>query len=365
MKKILLIDDDRILRTTVSKFLSIKGEYTILTAGDGREGVEAAQVHLPDLIICDVTMPHLDGYGVLQALQAQPQTAGIPFIFLTGHADRRSTRRGMELGADDYLAKPFLSSELQAAIEVRLAKQAVLQSHYEAKIATLRDNILLAVPHELRSPLSIIIGYSDILADDPDAMTSTQIRQLSQSIHKAGRRLYHLVENYIIYAQIELVQTEPGRVERMRALTAVTPDEIVESIANKLAKANNRSIQFDLMADHIQVAISEVNLGKIVEELVDNALKFSARETAVFIKTEKVDQRFYMSIKDFGRGMTPEQIHNIGGYMQFVRKIHEQQGSGMGLIIAMRLTELYGGELTITSDLGNETCVEVYLPVLA
>ncbi len=363
MKKILLIDDDRILRTSVSEFLSVNGKFDILTAKDGLEGVEIAQTHLPDLIICDVTMPRMDGYEVLQTLQTQQTTAGIPFIFLTGHTDRRSTRRGMDLGADDYIAKPFKPSELQAAIEARLAKQAVLQNKYEEKISALRDNILLAVPHELRSPLSIIIGYSDILASDPEALTISQISRLSKSIYKSGRRLYRLVENYIIYAQIELALTEPDRVGRMRALTAVTPDEIIKSLVNKLAHDYDRTIQLDLRANYEQVAISEVNLEKIVEELVDNALKFSEAETAVFIKTEKIDHTLILTIKNIGRGMTPEQIRNIGGYMQFERKLHEQQGSGMGLVIAMRLAELYGGALTITSDPGNETCVEVKLPI--
>lgn len=363
MKKILLIDDDRILRTSITEFLTVNGNFDILTAEDGLEGIEVAQTHLPDLIVCDVTMPRMDGYGVLQSLQLQQATASIPFIFLTGQSDRRSTRRGMDLGADDYIAKPFKASELQAAIEARLAKQAMLQNKYEEKISALRDNILLAVPHELRSPLSIIIGYSDILASDPEALTISQIGRLSKSIYKSGRRLYRLVENYIIYAQIELVLNEPERMERMRALTAVTPDEIIKSLVSKLAIAHDRTIQLDLRADYEQAAISEVNLEKIVEELVDNALKFSDGGTAVFVKTKITDRTFILTVKNFGRGMTPEQIRDIGGYMQFERKLHEQQGSGMGLVIAMRLAELYGGALIITSEPGGETCVEVQLPI--
>ena len=362
MKKILLIDDDRILRTSVSEYLSVNGGYDILTASDGLEGVEIAQSHLPDLIVCDVTMPRMDGYSVLQTLQSEQSTAGIPFIFLTGHSDRKSTRRGMDLGADDYIAKPFKPAELYAAIEARLTKQAVLQSKYEEKISALRDNILLAVPHELRSPLSIIIGYSDILSTDPEALTISQIGRLSKSIYKSGRRLYRLVENYIIYAQIELALTEPNRIERMRSLTAVSPDKIIRDLVRKMAAANNRSIKLDLKTEAIQISLSEVNLEKVVEELVDNALKFSENDTVVHVASRIVGEDYFLTITDYGRGMTPDQIRNVGGYMQFERKIHEQQGSGMGLVIAMRLVELYGGKLTITSTPGQKTCVEVIFP---
>lgn len=333
-------------------------------ARNGLEGVDLARAKEPDLILCDVNMPEMDGFGVLQQLQKTSSTASIPFIFLTAQSDRRSIRRGMELGADDYLAKPFTPTELEGAIEARFIKQETIKTQYEEKMDALRGNILLALPHELRSPLSIIIGYSDILASDAELLPSAQVRHLSEAICRSGNRLHHLVENYLNYAQIELLLTQPERIEHVRKLMVVKPDEIVEKVVSEQLEENGRhAIQLLLSADGEKIAISDVNLTKIVEELVDNALKFSPAHTEVSITSQVVENNYLLRIVNQGRGMTPNQIQNIGVYMQFERKIYEQQGSGMGLIIARRLSELYGGSLNINSSPHQTTSVEVCLPL--
>lgn len=121
MRKILVIEDDRIMRTNISELLELSG-YDVRSSVDGKEGVEEARVFQPDLIVCDVMMPKLDGYGVLHLLKKTEHTAGIPFIFLTAKSEQTDFRKGMELGADDYLSKPFQDIELLNAIESRLRK---------------------------------------------------------------------------------------------------------------------------------------------------------------------------------------------------------------------------------------------------
>jgi len=125
MKKILIIEDDRIMRENISELLDLVG-YKVETASNGKEGVKKAQISTPDLIICDIKMPVLDGYGVLLILQKDPETATIPFIFLTAKTERNDMRKGMEMGADDYLAKPFEDTELLKAVEVRLKKSKII-----------------------------------------------------------------------------------------------------------------------------------------------------------------------------------------------------------------------------------------------
>ena len=125
MKKILVIEDDQVIRENILKLLKAEG-FDVTGASNGAEGLNAAVSNLPDVILCDVTMPQLDGYGVLAALRSHPVTATVPFIFLTGKAERSEVRQGMELGADDYLTKPFTKAELVGAISSRLKKQAAL-----------------------------------------------------------------------------------------------------------------------------------------------------------------------------------------------------------------------------------------------
>ncbi len=129
MKKILLIEDNKDMRENTAEILQLANFQTI-TAKNGKEGVELAQKEKPDLIICDIMMPILDGYGVLHMLSKNEETAGIPFIFLTAKAERTDFRKGMEMGADDYVTKPFDDIELLNAIESRLKKSEILKKEF-------------------------------------------------------------------------------------------------------------------------------------------------------------------------------------------------------------------------------------------
>jgi len=129
--KVLLIEDNLEVRENTEEILTLAG-YDVLAAANGRQGVEMAQNHKPDIIICDIMMPELDGYGVLHILSKKPETAAIPFIFLTAKTEKADIRKGMNLGADDYLTKPFDDTDLLNAIEARMRKTTMQQKHYEA-----------------------------------------------------------------------------------------------------------------------------------------------------------------------------------------------------------------------------------------
>src|SRR3954467_1848042 len=133
MKKILLIEDNKDVRENTAEILAL-AQYNVLTAINGKEGVEMAQKEKPDLIICDIMMPVLDGHGALHLLSKNEETSSIPFIFLTAKAERSDFRKGMEMGADDYLTKPFDDVELLNAIESRLKKNAILKKEFTKNI---------------------------------------------------------------------------------------------------------------------------------------------------------------------------------------------------------------------------------------
>src|SRR6188474_1651281 len=130
-KKILIIEDNVEVRENTSEILELAG-YNVVVAPNGKVGVELAQKEKPDLIICDIMMPELDGYGVLHILNKSNETAGIPFIFLTAKSEKTDIRKGMNLGADDYLTKPFDDTDLLNAIEARLRKFSMRQKSYES-----------------------------------------------------------------------------------------------------------------------------------------------------------------------------------------------------------------------------------------
>ena len=132
-KKILLIEDNKEVRENIAEILELS-KYQVFTAQNGKEGVELARKNKPDLIICDIMMPVLDGYGVLHLLSKNTDTASIPFIFLTAKADKNDFRKGMGMGADDYITKPFDDTDLLNAIESRLKKSETLKSEFSKNV---------------------------------------------------------------------------------------------------------------------------------------------------------------------------------------------------------------------------------------
>jgi len=170
-------------------------------------------------------MPELDGYGVLQKLRSYPETEMIPFIFMTAKATKVDMRQGMELGADDYLTKPCTQEELIEEIETRLKKQAALQKSTQDKIEELRSNIALSLPHELRTPLQGIMGFSEFLIYDAEelkptagaALPRSEIKEMGEHIKSSGERLYRLIQNFLLYAELELMASNPERLKMLHS----------------------------------------------------------------------------------------------------------------------------------------------------
>lgn len=140
MKKILVIEDDAILRETTAEILELEN-YEVYTASNGKNGIQQAKLIIPDLILCDIMMPELDGYSLLELLSINEQTKRIPFIFMSAKTELKDVRKGMDLGADDYLTKPVKEELLLSAIESRLAKAALLKEQEISVITTTEDEI--------------------------------------------------------------------------------------------------------------------------------------------------------------------------------------------------------------------------------
>jgi CheY-like chemotaxis protein/anti-sigma regulatory factor (Ser/Thr protein kinase) len=361
MSKILVIEDELAVRENILARLEAEGFIT-LDAENGLNGVELALAHRPDLIICDVMMPELDGYGVLSMLRQNPVTSTIPFIFLTAKADKVDLRQGMEMGADDYLTKPFTRNELLGAIAARLQKQAVVAQQSEKKLDDLRRSITDALPQEVLIPLSEILGFSRLLVDHYDSVKPPEILETAQNIHTSSLRLQRLIENFIMYAQIELLATNPAEIQAVRNCQTMNPSDIIFAIAIQKAKQHHREADLILQVANSTVRIAKRDLKKVVEELVDNAFKFSQPDTSVHVKASTDKDAFKLSITNYGRSLSHEQIASIGGYMQFDRKFYEQQGLGLGLVLAKRITELHGGQFNIqSSGIDSKTTVSVTL----
>ena len=360
MTRVLVIEDDEDIRGDILELLEGEG-YPASGAQDGLAGVAAARAHLPDLIICDIMMPGLDGFGVLDELRQDAVTATIPFIFLTAKADKSDVRRGMELGADDYLTKPVEQAALLRAIEARLAKQAALNKKFQKKLQDLRDTLAFSLPHEFRTPLTGILTGSEILREH-SSIDPSEVSELADIIHRSAERLNRLVSNYLLYAELEIAMTDQEKIQALRQSRTDDAATVIERAGFQKAKAAGREADLKLELLTAALCIAPSHLEKIVEELLDNAFKYSKAGAPVRVTSGPGLNGFALSVTDHGRGMTAAQIADIGAYVQFERKLHEQQGSGLGLALARRLAEVYGGELAVESTAGQQTTVHVTLP---
>jgi two-component system, sensor histidine kinase and response regulator len=356
VKKVLVIDDSPDIRMIIEETLAMFG-FATLSAEDGETGVRLAHSETPNLIICDVNMPRMDGFETLAKLREAEATATIPFMFLSGAIDRPQVRRGMEMGADDYLTKPFTPAELLAAVNARLDKHAKIQKQSDKKLDELRGRMNMTLPHELRTPLNGIMGLAGILIEDHAVLKPDEVLESARHIHQSALRLHRLIENFLAYSQIELMAKDPRGVLARATASVVEAEATIRESAVDIATHAGRHQDLHLRAERAQLAVLPDNFKKIVEELVDNAFKFSERGTPVSVSGTVDGTQFILRVHDLGRGMSREQIEAIAPHIQFEREKYEQQGAGLGLIIAKRLTELNGGRFEIQSTPGTQTTV--------
>jgi signal transduction histidine kinase len=362
MTRILVIEDEEGIREEVAGILKFEG-FSVLEAEDGAAGLALAQQHRPDLILSDIMMPKLDGYGVFLRLQDERPTAVIPFIFLTAKADKKDMRKGMGMGADDYLTKPFTRDELLQAVQSRISKRAVVEEEMSQDLDDLRYAIASHLPHELRTPLICILGYGAILEEDNTSLSAQEIAQMGRAIYDSGERLNRLIENFLLFAQIRVIATNPQSLALARRITTNSPGETIRNTTWQVADERDRLADCVVEVGNAPAGISDEYLQKITREIVDNAFKFSPSGSMVTVTSQVEDGHYILSVQDAGRGMDPAQIQAVGAYMQFDRARYEQQGSGLGLAITREIAELYGGCLTIESALDQGTTVRVALPV--
>ncbi|MEI6142616.1 MAG: hybrid sensor histidine kinase/response regulator [Mariniphaga sp.] len=356
MKKILVIEDESSLREGIRDVLSFEG-YEVLEAENGIFGYQMTVGLMPDLILCDIMMPEMDGYDLLRLVRKNEDTKLIPFVFLTALAERADIRAGMELGSDDYISKPFTREELIRVVETRLKKAGEIKERADIALTELRNNIITRFPHELRTPLNGILGYGQMLKDYPESFTPAELPKIGNDIYLSAVRLYRLIENYLIYVRLELMKSD-----QIVKFELNNPDEICKKEAFKVAKNHSRLLDLELTILKGVVFIPQLDFAKIVEELLDNAFKFSAEGTQVSLKGSFVSGKFILTVEDHGRGMTLTDIKKIEAFMQFDRPIYEQQGSGLGLIIVKRIVELYKGLFKIDNKEEGGLLFTVELP---
>jgi two-component system sensor histidine kinase/response regulator len=363
MKTILVIDDDHSVRTFVDK--ALRPRFEVMTASDGQSGLDTALATQPHLILCDVNMKGVDGYATLFMLRQSPLTRETPFIFMTGEASGPGMRHGMELGADDYLPKPFVLQQLLATIDTRLAKHEGMRDQAEQKFRKLQKTFANSIPNQLLAPMDNLLVLTELIGKGYRAFDVDEIVAMSRDAHRVATRVRQQIENCLLLAELVLLAEEPDRPSQWRGRRMVHVLDIIQPTAAQKAKQIERGTDLRVSYSYCQANIHPSSLQKIVEEILDNAFKFSKPGTPVEVRVFSSDGRSTIQITDHGSGIAPDEIAKLGGFIRFEQKLVEAHGCGLGLAIAKGLTELNDGHFSIRPGQNGGTIVQIVFPALS
>jgi two-component system, sensor histidine kinase and response regulator len=355
--KVLVIEDDIRWRTWVEANLESAG-HKVHTAPDGLAGLELAGTVRPDIILCDIEMPRLNGFGVLEALRQQPGLSEIPLIFLTSRNARVDQRKGMALGADDYLTKPFSREELMSSIAGALGRRESLAERLRHYTDEYRRELAAPWAHELLTPLNGILGIASMLEAEPGAISPAELRELARSIHVSARRQQELARKLVQYFQLEQLR----ELNWSDPTAAVEASSGIEDEVLGVVERAGRSADLRLQCTRGIVAITPQWLRTVAGELVENACKFSAKGAPIIVTARPTDGIYRLEVVDAGPGMTAQERAGIAAFRQFDRARQEQQGLGLGLALVRNIALLHRGSFGLEpgdADRGLRAVVEL------
>jgi DNA-binding response OmpR family regulator len=351
MHTILIIEDDQSLREQMAQVLRFEG-FETLEAANGKLGVAAAISSVPDLVVCDIMMPELDGFGVLQALRDNPGTAMIPFIFLTALVASQDRRHGMEEGADDYITKPYKPDALIGSVRRRLEKRNRQNEESRIRAEAVSLAVAASVPQEILESLDHITTVTNLLAlkyagDDP------QVAATQQSVAQETDRLRRMMRRLHLYAQLPQLYANRFALEKTGSVS--TAGTVVERVARDVCCGWKRDLDLVSKVASSPLPIREEYLTVLVEELVDNACKFSSPGSAIEVNGRGQREFWSLAVSNRGEGMSPDQTAQIGAFKQFWNGGKKPRGLGLGLALTQSIARLHGCEFAIESDTAATT----------
>ncbi|MCL4237300.1 MAG: response regulator [Anaerolineae bacterium] len=363
---ILVVEDDLHLMEGVRDILELNG-YEVWTASNGQAGLQMLQdkPRPPDLIVSDIMMPRMDGYDFFGAVRAEPNWVHIPFIFLTAKGEHEDVKRGKRMGAEDYVIKPFDADDLLVAVSAKLERRRQIERHWQNEVSTIKQNILMILNHEFRTPLTYVVAYADMVHRDADALGVDDMRAFLRGINAGANRLRRLVENFILLVELETgeaAQTFSWRREMRTDFEAL----LGSAIAKYQDVAGEKQVTISVAVDEDlpPIRADAQYLVAAVECLIDNAVKFSDKPgTVVTVRAYRDGGGVCLAVRDQGRGIPPGERENIfQSFYQIERHKYEDQGAGSGLAIVNRVTRLHGGHITLTSAVGEGSEFVIRLP---
>lgn len=358
---ILLVDDEESLLDIVGSVLEAEN-FNVLLAQSVDKAIEHLTANTPDVIISDITMPGKNGFDFFAHVRALPHLQHVPFLFLSAHSDSESMVAGKEMGSDDYLTKPVDFHLLLSSIRGKLKRKEQLSEAATYHADKMKNEIFRLITHEMRTPLTSILGATELLSDSHNSYSQKELTEFLQMLQNSSKRLNAMVDDFLTVTKIE-----SGEIVREMEVKEyrITPFHMVNRLIVDMEfqmRQHQVTIENRIPDITISVFMFASHCENILRRLIDNAIKFSKPGSAVIISMHENDG-YVFSIQDFGFGVADDKKSILfQKFGQVDRDKHEQQGSGLGLYIASNLARINGGELWFESQEGKGSTFYVRVP---
>ncbi len=366
MTRVLLVEDNPAMLDSITLELEMRG-YEVLPAINGIDALAVLARQLPatpDLIISDIAMPDMDGFKLLEAIHADDHFADLPFIFLTAFSSPNAQLIGRDLGADDYILKPFKTDDLVAAMESKLGRIRQIRQVAERQLAQTRTQLEEIVRRAVRPGFSQIMDEAEALRREAGSL-SDQGQQAVDRIARLARTAERAVDQLVLLARLDTgaLRSELAAQRSVVDLRAMLSEARDRVLGAQQDHAVDKDVQLDLPADPLLVDGSADYLRAAAEEVLRNALAFSAPGHAVTVRAWQDGPSVHLEFEDQGAGIPSEAADRVWDRFARVPSAHPSaQGLGLGLALSSQIVAEHGGGSSLVSSPGAGTTVRFTLP---
>ena len=362
----ILVVDDVVSNVLLLKILLTNEKFQVLTANNGNSCIETAKREHPDLILLDVMMPDISGFDTAVILKKEKETADIPIIFITALNSPADLVHGFQVGANDFLTKPFNKEELvmrvMHQISLVAAKRIIVQQNDELRrTINNRDKMYSVIAHDLRSPMASIRMVLNLVVQtvSPEAI-GPEMYYLIDKANKETEETHDLLDNLLKWTK-----SQTGRLkvayQDFEVMDVVTG---VYGIFTMIAETKNIALTMEENVTGLKVRADKDMLNTVVRNFLSNAIKFTPEGSAIEIIVDKKDDFAKISIRDHGVGIAPDRIEGLFHKGETTYGTNNEEGSGLGLQLCKDFAVKNGGDVMVESVLGEGSTFSVLVPIL-
>ena len=347
MDKILLVEDEKTIRSSVAEILSLF-DYDVVEAENGMDGYAKNLKEKPDLIICDVMMPEMDGYQLLEELK-KDESFETPFIFLTAKVQSDDIRKGMSMGADDYIFKPFKSQDLINAVRLRLDNRKKKEKNVIRKTKDLETLVKFMIGHEFKTPMNGIMSMTSFINQNLGVIDDVELAKFCDYLKVSSNRLLSTFEKVRKFYELQEMESII-----IRQKDQCNPADMIITISRTIAEKFKRMDDLELgTIEDATLNIKSNLLFSAVYEVIENAFKFSEKNQMVRITSQNNTGIYQISVEDSGNKIRAKELSTYQSFHQFNRDKYEQQGLGAGLALAKSILEQNNGNILFIDNQPN------------